>query len=378
MPRFGLSLKIFLGTAAVVTAVLLATLVVTSASARNSADRAIQRGLGETNARIAEQLQARQDGLAGKLGVFAQNSVVVATVLADTSGNSAFDQAGEAVAASDARWVQFADTNAIVLAKSDDRAAKGRDVSNSPLVLGALQGKTMTGLGVSGDTAIVQLVALPLLADLNTRSARSVSGVIMGALQVGDSLARAIGEVTGSEVVFYVIDKNDAPRVAGATVAAADRDALQRVLRERMRDTATTTSKRSPAADSAKKTASAMGAASEHTGISLGGRAYIGQMTPLLSVRGAPVGGFLSLRSLDAELAPYYSLRKGLLLTGALGLIVAFLLSAAITRQIVRPVRALVIATRRAADGDYVAEIPAHGDDEIGTLAEAVRRLLGD
>ena len=350
----------------------------TSASARNSADRAIQRGLGETNARIAEQLQARQDGLAGKLGVFAQNSVVVATVLADTSGNSAFDQAGEAVAASDARWVQFADTNAIVLAKSDDRAAKGRDVSNSPLVLGALQGKTMTGLGVSGDTAIVQLVALPLLADLNTRSARSVSGVIMGALQVGDSLARAIGEVTGSEVVFYVIDKNDAPRVAGATVAAADRDALQRVLRERMRDTATTTSKRSPAADSAKKTASAMGAASEHTGISLGGRAYIGQMTPLLSVRGAPVGGFLSLRSLDAELAPYYSLRKGLLLTGALGLIVAFLLSAAITRQIVRPVRALVIATRRAADGDYVAEIPAHGDDEIGTLAEAVRRLLGD
>ncbi|MDB4914217.1 MAG: protein kinase [Gemmatimonadetes bacterium] len=379
MPRFGLSLKIFLSTAAIVTALLVATLVVTSASARASAEHAIDRGLSETNARIAEQLQARQKELAKGIGVWAANPMIVTTVFADTTGNNAYDQSGEAVAASGARWAQIIDTNAVVLARSDDRGAKGGDVSRSPLVVGALGGNAMSGFGVTGDSVIVQLVALPILKNLNSTNSQSVAGVIMGALQVGDSLAKAIGEATGSEVAFYVIDKKGAPHVAGATVAAADRDALQQEVRERMSDTTTTKPRAAGVPDSSKrKKASAMGTTSDRTDLSLGGKAYIGQMTPLLSAAGAPVGGFLSLRSLDAELAPYYSLRKGLLLTGALGLIVAFLLSGAITRQIVRPVQALVGATRRAADGDYAAEIPAHGDDEIGTLAEAVRRLLTD
>jgi HAMP domain-containing protein len=265
-----------------------------------------------------------------------------------------------------------------LLAKSDERGAKGRDLSRSPLVSGALNGKTMSGFGVSGDSAVMQLVAVPLLSNLNNK--QSVVGVIMAAQEVGDSLARAIGEATGSEVAFYALDRNGQPHVAGATIAAADRAPLQRVIVERMmRDSATTPANgASRGADSSRKSASAMGKASERTDISLGGKAFRGQGTPLLSVGGSPVGGFLSLRSLDAELASFYALRKELLITGAFGLIVAFLISGAITRQIVLPVKSLVSATRRAADGDYAAEIPAHGNDEIGTLAEAVRRLLSD
>ena len=130
--------------------------------------------------------------------------------------------------------------------------------------------------------------------------------------------------------------------------------------------------------DTTAKSPAAMGAAGKSTEIQLAGREFVGQSTPLLSARGAPVGGFVALRSLDAELAPFRALRKTLLITGALGLIVAFLLSGVVARQIVRPVKSLVSATRRAADGDYAAEIPAGGSDEIGTLADAVRRLLGD
>jgi serine/threonine protein kinase len=45
---------------------------------------------------------------------------------------------------------------------------------------------------------------------------------------------------------------------------------------------------------------------------------------------------------------------------------------------VARPVTQLADATRRAAEGDYAAEIPEGGSDEIGTLASAFRRLLAD
>ena len=380
MPRFGLALKIFLGTAVVVTILLAVTLTVSSTSARTSALITIGRGLGATNVRIAEQLEARQAALAGKISVFAENRNAVETILRDTVGNDAFDQAQEIVKASGARWVQVTDKAGLRLAKSDDPAAlRGDSLAGSPLIAGALEGRTMSGFGVSGDTAVMQVVAVPVKQDLD-KTGSVVSGVIMAAQQVGDSLARAIGEATGSEVAFYVIGKDALPHLAGTTIAATDRAPLQKVLADRMvQKAAVNDSSRAPVAgDSSAKGATTMGAAGDRADILLEGKRYVGQSTPLLNVKGVPVGGFVALRSLDDELAPLRALRRTLLITGALGLVFAFLLSGLITGQIVRPVKALVSATRRAADGDYAAEIPAGGSDEIGTLADAVRRLLGD
>ena len=379
MPRLGLSLKIFLGTAVVVSVLLVVTLAVTSSSAQTSALNTIGRGLSATNARIVEQLQARQSALAGRVSVFAENRNAIETILNDSVGNDAFDQAQEIVKASGARWVQVTDNSGARLARSDDPAApRGEDLTRSPLVSGALEGRTMAGFGVSGDTAVMQLVAVPIKQDLDKTNSR-VSGVILAAQPVGDSLATAIGEATGSEVAFYVIDSVGRPHVAGSTIDRGDRDGLQKVIAERMlRDAPPAGAAASAKPDSATKSAAAMGAAGKSTDIQLAGRAYVGQSTPLLNARGIPVGGFLALRSLDAELSPFRALRRTLLITGALGLLVAFLLSGVVAQQIVRPVKALVSATRRAADGDYAAEIPAGGSDEIGTLADAVRRLLGD
>ncbi|CAN5554690.1 hypothetical protein BH09GEM1_BH09GEM1_10120 [soil metagenome] len=380
MPRLGLSLKIFLGTAVVVSVLLVVTLAVTSNSAHSSALNAIGRGLSATNARIVEQLEARQSALAGRVSVFAENRNAIETILVDSVGNDAFDQAQEIVKASGARWVQVTDHDGARLAKSDDPAApRGEDLTRSPLVSGALEGRTMAGFGVSGDTAVMQVIAVPIKQDLDKTNSR-VSGVIMAAQQVSDSLATAIGEATGSEVAFYVIDSLGRPHVAGSTIAAGDRAGLQNVIAERMlRDAPAAAAAQKAKVDSTPKSAAAaMGAAGKSTDIQLAGRDYVGQSTPLLSARGAAVGGFLALRSLDAELAPFRALRQTLLITGALGLIVAFLLSGVVAQQIVRPVKSLVSATRRAADGDYAAEIPVGGSDEIGTLADAVRRLLGD
>ena len=377
MPRFGLSVKIFLGTAAVVTLLLIVTLAVGSRSARSSAEQTIGKGLRETNARIAEQLDGRQTALAGKLTVFSQNRDAVLTIARDTMGGDALDQAQVIVEQSGARWVQVIDSNGVRLARSDAPSAPRDTMSGSPLVRGALQGKTTTGFGVSGDSAVMQLVAVPLLSNLN--NAQSVVGVIMAAQDVGDSLALAIGRATGSEVAFYAIDNQGKPHISGTSADLLDRAALQNAVALRMqRDAAQPAAKPSSVVGTGTRAGMAIGTTSERTAIRLKGQAYVGQETPLLSVAGAPVGGFLSLRSLDAELASYRSLRNTLLVTGAGGLVIAFLVSGAITQQIVRPVKALVDATRRAADGDYAAEIPAGGSDEIGTLAESVRRLLGD
>src|SRR6185503_2732766 len=89
---------------------------------------------------------------------------------------------------------------------------------------------------------------------------------------------------------------------------------------------------------------------------------------------------FVALRSLDRELdaTGYTQLRKTLLLAGAGGLILALLLAGVTARQVARPVTLLADATRRAAEGDYNAQIPEGGRDEIGTLAGAFRRLLAD
>jgi HAMP domain-containing protein len=365
MPRFGLSTKIFLGTAAVVTAVLIVTLFATSKTSRDNADRVIQSGLTETNLRIAEQLQARQTTLAGRLGVFAQNRDVMATIRKDTSGVEARDQAQQAAEATHALWVQVFDTGRVVIAKSDDPGIE-RHVVNSPLVTGALEGHSMGAFGVAARTTLLQLVTVPLLSALDDSG--SAVAVLMAALPINDSLAIAIGKATGSAVAFYVADTlGKAVSISGATMS--DPEAKKALLTE-------LTPLR--LSDAAQARGNMMGPASERLEIHLGDSTYVGQGTPLYSANGRTAGGFVVLRNLDDALGGYYTIRRTLLIIGAGALIIAFLLSGFVARQIVRPVTALVAATRRAADGDYNAEIPATSGDEIGTLADAVRRLLTD
>jgi HAMP domain-containing protein len=375
--RFGLSTKIFLSFAAVVTSVLAVTLYVTSTTSRANAERAIQAGLTVTNQRIEEQLQGRQKELQRGLTVFATNSVVVTTIFGDTSGADARDQASQAAEQAHAKWVQVIDADGVRMAKSDDAAAPRSRIA-SALVDSALAGTSAAGFGVMGDSTVIQVVTVPMLRDQNNTV--GVVGVLMAAIPVTDSLAASIGKSTGSEVAFYVVDSTGRiPHVAGATIPAEQRASLQQEVAERvLRRGEQVELAGKSLADARATPASMMGATTERSSISIGGKEYVGQGTPLLSASGRPIGGFVSMRSLDDELAGYYGLRRTLLLTGAIALVLAFLISGAVTRQIVRPVTALVGAARRAADGDYNAEIPAHGNDEIGTLAEAVRRLLRD
>jgi HAMP domain-containing protein len=113
-------------------------------------------------------------------------------------------------------------------------------------------------------------------------------------------------------------------------------------------------------------------------GIILNGEHYLRLGAPLMSARGTPLGGFLALRSREAELAPFRALQQTILVAGGAGLLIAFLLSFAIARQITKPIATLVTAVRKSADGDYGTEIAVSSSDEVGTLASAFRTLLSD
>src|SRR5215212_466840 len=73
MPRLSLTWKIFLATAGVVSAVLVGALVLTSLSARKTADESIGRGLAGTRQRIRTILDARGQQMTGAARVFADN-----------------------------------------------------------------------------------------------------------------------------------------------------------------------------------------------------------------------------------------------------------------------------------------------------------------
>jgi len=71
---------------------------------------------------------------------------------------------------------------------------------------------------------------------------------------------------------------------------------------------------------------------------------------------------------------------QALLIATGVALVVALLLSLAVARQIVRPLRRMLAATRRIAAGHYAERVPlerAIADDELGQLATSFNEMAG-
>jgi len=89
-------------------------------------------------------------------------------------------------------------------------------------------------------------------------------------------------------------------------------------------------------------------------------------------------GGFVALRSREAELAAFRALQRTMLLAIGLGVVLALAFAFVQARQIAGPVRRLALATRRVQDGDYAVAIDVSSGDEIGVLARAFKGLVED
>src|SRR5690348_12034667 len=140
-PLRGMAGRVFLSTAAIVCAVLLAALLIASYSARRATREAERRGLEQAGDLTAQLLAGRGRSLAGGARVFVQAPLFRALV-ARGQHDDILDQTLEAAAQLGADWVFITDERGMLLAKSDEPGVQGVAMGAIPLINGALQGGT--------------------------------------------------------------------------------------------------------------------------------------------------------------------------------------------------------------------------------------------
>ena len=353
----------FIAVAAVVATVLAAALILLTLAADRTADVTSGRALDRTTRLVTVLLDGREGALVRGAQVFAQNPSSW-PLLIERRPEDMLDLAIEAAERTGASWVQIVDEQGIRLAKSDEPTAPSVALSSSALIGGALDGNATRGVGVTNDSLLFQAVAVPIQVGAR------VAGVLMAAQVVDSALAADVKATTASDVVFYVTDANGAPHIAASTIG---RDAALVATLAR----AAAILGAEPPNDSLR-TSEDERARGHQVDLQLAGEHYVGRAAALRSAGGDVLGGFVALRSREAELAPYVALRRWIVAAGVLGLVVAFVLSYATARSVARPVLALADATQRAADGDYSAVVDVRSNDEVGALATAVRKMLAD
>ena len=381
----GLSLnaKIFLAVAGTVALVLAGTLVVGGRSSQQAAQGSLDAGLRQTAALITELIRGDEENLAAKGRIFFSNpdlrsqvekmglDIVPKNAEPIDSGDY-LDLAKTMVEETGASWVQITDRNGVRLARSDQQGAPAADLSESPLIARALNGETAHGFGVT-DSVLFDAVSIPI------RGAGQVVGAAMMARNFADSTAVRIKTLTGSDVVFFAIDTANKVRIVGATGRLGESENTAGILSGLIMADRTAASDTGGAMGQALMSMQ-MDSVMQSTMAkdnTIDGRTYVWTIKPLLTAAENPVGGVVALRDKDVALKPFSDMQKAVLTAGAIALALAFLISFAVARQITQPVRTLVDATRRAAEGDYAAEIPP-AKGEIGELAAAFNQLLVD
>jgi eukaryotic-like serine/threonine-protein kinase len=372
----GLSLtaKIFLAVAGTVLLVLIATVFVGGRTLQTAAKTSLDDGLRQTADLVRTQLTADEDHLESIARIFFTNPdfrAKLGTVGVDgaaVDSSDFLDVANTVVEETGASWVQLTDRNGIRLARSDQAGAGAVDLSASPMIAKALNGEVARGFGITSDSVLFDAVSIPI-----SGAGSRVVGTAMLARNFDDLAASRIKRLTGSDVVFFAINR-DTVHVVGATGRLVDREHTASVL-SGLIGAASDSGGKGDALMSMEMDAGTQSTMAKENDID--GHTYLWTIKPLMTAGGTLVGGVLALRDKSDALAPFDGMQKIVLMTGAAALALALLISFGVAKQITQPVRGLVDAARRAAEGDYASEIaPAKG--EIGTLASAFNLLLGD
>ena len=113
--------------------------------------------------------------------------------------------------------------------------------------------------------------------------------------------------------------------------------------------------------------------------LTLQGHRYLAVIAPLKGVNALDLEvADVVMMPLDPFLAPFVTIRKGIILAGAAGLLIAIILSLTSSRAVTSPLAALTKATAQLAEGER-PEIPAtKSQDEVGQLTQAFRALLAE
>ena len=354
--RFGLAGKIFVASALLIAAVLGVTFGVTSYQANRTADAAIDRALASTRTAVEDFLGARTRTLARASTVATDVPQYRERLLKRGKNRAdALDQANDVRDLIGAAWVLVTDNQGILIARSDYPDQFDINLSGAPLVANALSGESSSGAWLDDvRNKMFFAVGTPLRASTEA----GAQGALVATYEVNDSLAQAIHQSAGSDVVFFALDTLNHPYVVASTLP---REEIGPALVAGMN-----------ADELARDTAG------EAMTARVGGAHLIGLAGAIRSTAGDLRGGFVAFRSRDAELAAFRTLQRTILGAIVLGIILALASAGVLARHIAKPVQQLARATRKVQDGDYSVDIPVSSHDEIGVLSQAFRSLVED
>jgi HAMP domain-containing protein len=355
-PFFGLTAKIFLASALLVLAVLGVTFGVTSLQANRTADASIRRALVSSRQAVDDYLAARTRTLGRAMTVATDVPQYRQRLQNQRDRAEVLDQADDIRDLVGAAWVLVTNADGILIARTDYRDQFDRDLSVAPLVANALSGEQSSGAWLDDVQGTMYIAVGTPLRD---RPTAAPLGALVATYQLEDSLARAIKQATNSDVVFFSLDTLDQPVVVGSTLPVGD---IQAALRAAVQPESLATD-----------TGGGVPLSTEWEGQHL-----IGVAGAIRSPGGDLRGGFAALRSREAELAAFNTLRRTMLLAVGLGVILALVFAFVQARQISGPVRRLAVATRKVQDGDYSVDIEVASRDEIGQLSQAFKGLVED
>jgi serine/threonine-protein kinase len=355
--RLPLGTKIFLGTGLVVVAVLGGALLVTKGQADRTADSASIRAVRATQSAIRDALDSRSQRLRQVTTALVQVPVYVSRIgesLRAGDRANLLDQADELLVQTGADWVLITDRAGVLKAWTAQRDLFDEDFSGGALIGRAMEGQTTAGLwvepGTDGDE-LYQAVAVPVA----TSGTETPLGVVAAGLRIDSALAGRLRRQTNSEIVFFSLDTLGVPQLAVSTL---DGGGVAQAIR------------RLPIDSGSSDTSS------NRLELAAGGIGYEGTTGLLRTADSLPLGGYVGLHSRDVDLAPYRQLSRTIGWSFLAGLLLALAFSVLMAKNIARPVKRLVDATRKVSEGQYTGPIEVTSRDEIGELATAFRAMV--
>ncbi|MGD8895806.1 MAG: protein kinase [Acidobacteriota bacterium] len=342
----GLTQKILLFTGMLIVALAGITLAFTTFQADRLARDTIREGLQETR-EVWKAIQAdRFDKLRLGVRVLANDPYFKAAMM-ELDQATTLDSLHERGMDLDADFMLATDWDGILVARTDDPAASGDDLSEDPLVVAAFEGEESASLWREGDD-LATAVAVPML------TGPEFVGVLIAGYVIDEEAASQLRRLTRSEIA-YVLQERGQPRLVVSSLGPRE-GALTGLL----------------------NAPEIVLAGEEPFEIDLAGERFIGVRIPLLTSDEEEIGAALALRSLSAETAGFRQFRASLIEVSLGVMVLALLLAWFAASRITGPVRTLVGLVERARDGSFSGAVSVETRDEIGVLARAFNGLLAD
>lgn len=203
-------------------AVLRAAIGLTSLQANRAAQASIRRALLVTRAAVDHELGGRTRALSRAGMLLANVPLYRERLLNRRDREAALDQADALREGLDAAWVLVTDSDGMLIARTDYPERYGQDLALAPLVASALSGVQTSGAWIE-DTGTMFIAAGTPLRDHPNATPR---GALVASFQIGDSLARQLERITGTGIVFFVLDTLGRPVVAGHTLGESEVEAV--------------------------------------------------------------------------------------------------------------------------------------------------------